>query len=73
MIAVIPNPLLVSRQMGHRSIRTTYDLYGHLFPDDRDRLAESLDEQWFDQTADQARTKAQEPDAQEPGNEAGNT
>ena len=30
--------------MGHASITTTLDLYGHLYPGDMDRYADRLDE-----------------------------
>ena len=33
----------VSRFLGHSSIQITVDRYGHLFPDEQDRLAEALD------------------------------
>ncbi|MGI8790592.1 MAG: hypothetical protein ACR2I4_06860 [Actinomycetota bacterium] len=32
----------VIRRMGHSDIRTTYDLYGHLFPDREDELVAKL-------------------------------
>lgn len=35
-------PLAVSRRLGHKSIRTTMDIYGHLFPDFEDGLIETL-------------------------------
>jgi site-specific recombinase XerD len=36
------NALEVCRWMGHASISTTYDLYGHLMPDAVDDLAARL-------------------------------
>jgi integrase len=33
----------VKRRMGHEDIRTTYNVYGHLFPDREDELVEALD------------------------------
>jgi integrase len=33
----------VQAQLGHRSAATTLDVYGHLFPDETERLAERLD------------------------------
>ncbi len=48
---------LVKRQLGHSSIQVTYDLYGHLFPDESDRLADALDAVWTGSDADQMRTK----------------
>ncbi len=38
------DPLQVKRRMGHEDIRTTYNLYGHLFPDREDALVAALDE-----------------------------
>ena len=35
------DPLQVMRRMGHSDIRTTYNLYGHLFPDREDELLRS--------------------------------
>ncbi len=46
MIAVNPNPQLIKQQLGHGSISTTFDFYGHLFPDESDKLVEALDFQW---------------------------
>jgi len=57
MIRANPNGELVRRQLGHASIKTTFDLYGHLFPDESDRLADALDEIWSASHADQKRTK----------------
>jgi integrase len=37
------DPLLVKRRMGHEDIRTTYNLYGHLFPDREEALVAALD------------------------------
>jgi hypothetical protein len=36
------DPLQVMRRMGHSDIRTTYNLYGHLFPDREDELVAKL-------------------------------
>ncbi|MCZ6739467.1 MAG: site-specific integrase [Actinobacteria bacterium] len=57
MIRANPNPELVKRQLGHSSIQVTFDLYGHLFPDEADRLADALDDVWYASHADQMRTK----------------
>ena len=32
--------------MGHSDIRTTYNLYGHMFPDREDELVENLDRRY---------------------------
>ena len=37
----------VQRQMRHASVRTTFDLYGHLFPDANREAARRLDDQLF--------------------------
>lgn len=34
----------ISKYMGHESITTTYDIYGHLFPDDINEHARMVDE-----------------------------
>ncbi len=56
MIRANPNPELVKRQLGHSTIQVTFDLYGHLFPDEADRLAEALEGVWNASQADQRRT-----------------
>lgn len=58
MIRANPNGELVRRQLGHASIKTTFDLYGHLFPDESDRLADALDEIWTASNADQSRNSS---------------
>ncbi len=37
------DPLQVKRRMGHEDIRTTFDTYGHLFPDREEDLVATLD------------------------------
>lgn len=37
------DPKLIQTQLGHSSISITYDIYGHLFPDRLDELAEKLE------------------------------
>jgi hypothetical protein len=37
------DPLQVKRRMGHEDIRTTFDTYGHLFPDREEQLVAALD------------------------------
>jgi hypothetical protein len=41
------DPLQVMRRMGHSAIRTTCNLYGHLFPDREDDLVAKLDGRYF--------------------------
>lgn len=43
LIAENANPKLVQAHLGHSTIAVTFDRYGHLFPDDMDRIAEALD------------------------------
>jgi integrase len=43
LIAQGAHPKAIQAQLGHSSIQVTLDLYGHLFPDDMDRLATQLD------------------------------
>jgi integrase len=44
MIRAGADPKLIQTQLGHASIAITYDVYGHLFPDRLDELADKLDE-----------------------------
>lgn len=55
MIKVNPNPELVKRQLGHSSIRVAFDVYGHLFPDESERLTDGLEQLW---AADRSRTRS---------------
>jgi integrase len=50
-------PKMLQEIMGHASITTTLDLYGHLYPGDMDRYADRLG-----QAADEARTARIRPD-----------
>ena len=43
MINVNESPETVKRQLGHSSIKVTFDVYGHLFPSSMESLAEGLD------------------------------
>jgi integrase len=43
LIAQGAHPKAVQTHLGHSSITVTMDRYGHLFPDDMDRLADALD------------------------------
>jgi integrase len=43
MIAAGVNPKALAAYMGHSSVRTTYDLYGHLMPGSEKEVAELLD------------------------------
>lgn len=43
MIRAGAHPKLLQAQMGHRSVSTTLDLYGHLYPDSYDEIGRALD------------------------------
>lgn len=56
LIAAGEDPYVISKRLGHASIRTTYDVYGHLF-EGRDREAASaLEEARARTLADSSRT-----------------
>ena len=44
MISEGANALQVKRRMGHEDVRTTFNIYGHLFDDDEDALVQRLDQ-----------------------------
>jgi integrase len=44
LIAQGAHPKAIQQHLGHSSISVTMDRYGHLFPDDQERLAAALDE-----------------------------
>ena len=44
MIAEGANPVTVQRRLGHKDITTTFQLYGHLFPEQDDVLTARLDD-----------------------------
>jgi integrase len=43
LIAEGAHPKAIQAHLGHSSIQVTLDLYGHLYPDEMDRLADRLD------------------------------
>ena len=43
LIAQGAHPKAIQAHLGHSSIQVTLDLYGHLYPDEMDRLADRLD------------------------------
>ena len=53
-------PKMLQEIMGHASITTTLDLYGHLYPGDMDRYADRLGDAADEASA--ARIRADEPD-----------
>jgi integrase len=44
MIALNPNPKVIQARLGHSTISTTFDLYGHLLPGTDEDLAVGLNE-----------------------------
>jgi integrase len=60
MIQVGYPPKMLQEIMGHASITTTLDLYGHLYPGDMDRYADRLDSAAED--ADTARIRPDDED-----------
>jgi integrase len=48
----------VQAQLGHASATVTLDRYGHLFPDELQRLADRLEDAYAEAVADPARTEA---------------
>jgi hypothetical protein len=59
-------PKMLQEILGHASITTTLDLYGHLYPGDMDRYADRLDSA-ADLAADQAGKTKIRPDEQDQG------
>jgi hypothetical protein len=55
-------PKMLQEIMGHASITTTLDLYGHLYPGDMDRYADRLDD-----AADEAGKAKMRPDDEDEG------
>ena len=59
LIAAEEDPYVISQRLGHASIRTTYDVYGHLF-EGRDRdAADALEAARARSLADSGRTQGQ--------------
>ncbi len=52
LIAQGENPKVIQSQLGHASIETTFDRYGHLLPESRRQLGPRLDAQLFGATAE---------------------
>ena len=51
-IASGANPKVVQTKVGHASIKVTYDVYGHLFPDFDDRTTRHLEALWDESKTD---------------------
>ncbi len=56
LIAAGEDPYVVSKRLGHASIRTTYDVYGHLFQGRDEEAANALDVARTRSLADSSRT-----------------
>ena len=58
---------MLQEVMGHASITTTLDLYGHLYPGDKDRYADRLNSAAEDaaQDTDAARMRPDDPDEEQ--------
>jgi integrase len=52
------HPLVVARRLGHTSVRTVLDTYGHVFENIDSEAAGRLDEAFRRSRADRTRTKA---------------
>lgn len=50
------HPKAIQAHLGHSSITVTLDRYGHLFPDNLERLADRLEESFRKSLADSVRT-----------------
>lgn len=57
LIARGAHPKAVQEHLGHSSIQVTMDRYGHLFPDEKERLADALEAAYREAAAGQARDK----------------
>jgi site-specific recombinase XerC len=63
-------PKMVQEIMGHASITTTLDLYGHLYPGDMDRYADRLGDA-AEHAAEQADPARIRPDDEDDDSAAG--
>jgi integrase len=52
------HPKVIQEQLGHASITTTLDTYGHLFDDHLDQLAEGMDKTFAEAERTRTRTKS---------------
>jgi hypothetical protein len=44
LVAAGAHPTAIQRHLGHASIQTTLNIYGHLMPDEQDKVASALDD-----------------------------
>ncbi len=56
LIARGVHPSVIKERLGHASIRTTLDVYGHLFDGLDEAAADALDTAWHDSAAGSSRT-----------------
>jgi len=49
------HPKVIQQRLGHRSVRTTLDIYGHLFDGLDEAAADALDDLWIDESKGQTR------------------
>lgn len=59
LIAQGENPKVIQSQLGHASIETTFDRYGHLLPESRRQIGPRLDAQLFGATSESVLQKAE--------------
>ncbi len=59
LIAHGEHPKVIQERLGHASIKTTLDTYGHLFDGLDEAAADRLDASWHDSDADSMRTRTE--------------
>jgi len=52
------HPKVIAARLGHKSVRTVLDVYGHLFEGLDEAAADALDAAWTERAADSTRTQA---------------
>jgi len=52
------HPKVIAARLGHKSVRTVLDVYGHLFEGLDEAAADALDTAWTERAADSTRTHA---------------
>jgi integrase len=57
LIAQAEYPKAIQEHLGHSSIQVTMDRYGHLFPDQSERLAEALEDTYQAAVKERARPR----------------
>lgn len=59
LVAQGEHPKVIQSRLGHASIKTTLDTYGHLFDGLDEAAADRLDEMWLSSSAGEARPVGQ--------------